>query len=299
MSKWPIVALGEVASVDRQVIRPTHIDDGTAYIGLEHIERGGRLLGSETIGDFTVASPKHKFAGEHILYGKLRPNLGKIVMPEFDGVCSTDILPIRSGEAIDKSFLFHYLSQQQMVDHATSRASGANLPRLSPKELLNFAIPLPPMDEQRRIAAILDQAQTIKRMRKQSWSKRGDLQRALFEKYFESGDWPVKPLGEVVANGSAVTYGIVQAGPEFAGGVPYIRTGDLVDGNIATRELRKTDPAIAARFGRSKVNTGDIVMSIRATVGTTAMVPPALDGANLTQGTARIAPSEIARSMGQ
>ena len=93
-------------------------------------------------------------------------------------------------------------------------------------------------------------------------------------------------------SGTIVTYGIVQAGEETANGVPYIRTGDIVASEIAARQLRRTAPKIAAQYARSRVRTGDIVMSIRATVGTTAVVPPELDGANLTQGTARIAPSE-------
>ena len=92
--------------------------------------------------------------------------------------------------------------------------------------------------------------------------------------------------------GTDVTYGIVQAGEEFPGGIPYIRTGDIVDGEIDVSALRHTDPAIASRFIRSTVRTGEIIMSIRATVGTTAVVPTCLDGANLTQGTARVAPGK-------
>jgi type I restriction enzyme S subunit len=103
---------------------------------------------------------------------------------------------------------------------------------------------------------------------------------------------PVFELKDVVKKGTIITYGIVQAGPEFPGGIPYIRTGDLTDGHIRTEGLKRTDPAISARFSRSRVDAGDIVMSIRATVGTTAVVPTALAGANLTQGTARIAPGE-------
>jgi type I restriction enzyme, S subunit len=56
--------------------------------------------------------------------------------------------------------------------------------------------------------------------------------------------------------------------------------------------LRHTDPEVAGKFRRSRVEAGDIVMSIRATVGTTALVPQELAGANLTQGTARIAPGK-------
>ena len=100
------------------------------------------------------------------------------------------------------------------------------------------------------------------------------------------------PLAEAVQAGTDVTYGIVQAGEEYPGGVPYIRTGDIVDGEIDVSALRHTNPAIARRFTRSMVRAGEIVMSIRATVGTTAVVPVCLDGANLTQGTARVAPGE-------
>ena len=100
--------------------------------------------------------------------------------------------------------------------------------------------------------------------------------------------WDIRQLREVVREGTIVTYGIVQAGEEFPGCVPYIRTGDIVDGVIKQNGLRHTDPEIAAKFGRSRVEAGDIVISIRATVGTTALVPPELEGANLTQGTAKI-----------
>ena len=76
--------------------------------------------------------------------------------------------------------------------------------------------------------------------------------------------------------------------------MPYIRTGDIENGQIKLQNLRRTSPAIAEKFERSTVRAGDIVMSIRATVGTTAFVPNDLDGANLTQGTARISPSDRA-----
>ena len=104
--------------------------------------------------------------------------------------------------------------------------------------------------------------------------------------------WPVVRLEEVVRSGTIITYGIVQAGSEYPDGIPYIRTGDIVDGEVQCSGLRHTDPSIAARFARSRVQSGEIVMSIRATVGTTALVPAALDGANLTQGTARVAPGD-------
>lgn len=118
-----MVPLGAIALIERNTIAPQAIPAGTPYVGLEHIERGGRLIGHEVIGDFSVASSKFRFGPDHILYGKLRPNLGKITRPSFGGVCSTDILPIRPGSHVDRDYLAHYLAQPRMIDHAASRAT--------------------------------------------------------------------------------------------------------------------------------------------------------------------------------
>lgn len=189
-------------------------------------------------------------------------------------------------------FLYYWLRKNR--PYLESLGNGATFKELSKAVVSRVEISLPPLAEQRRIAEVLDQAETLRAKRRATLTDLDTLTRALFFDLF--GDpainpksWPVRQLQGVVKHGTIVTYGIVQAGEEFPGGVPYIRTGDLVDGEIVQKGLRHTDPQIAAKFARSRVNSGDIVMSIRATVGTTALVPPELDGANLTQGTARIA----------
>jgi type I restriction enzyme S subunit len=168
----------------------------------------------------------------------------------------------------------------------------AAVPGLNREDAYRLSLPLPPLPEQRRIAAILDQADQLRVMQKRALAQVELVPDALFERVFgeEAHQVQLRPLGVLVAAGTSVTYGIVQAGPETPGGVPYIRTGDLVDGHIRAEGLRHTTREIAQRFPRSTVNAGEIVMSIRATVGTTALVPIELHGANLTQGTARIAP---------
>jgi type I restriction enzyme S subunit len=105
-------------------------------------------------------------------------------------------------------------------------------------------------------------------------------------------DWEVYTLGECVRPDAPITYGIVQAGSHVEGGVPYIRTGDMAGDRLSVEGLLRTSPQIAASYRRSEVRTGEIVCAIRATVGKVLEVPPELDGANLTQGTARIAPRE-------
>lgn len=98
--------------------------------------------------------------------------------------------------------------------------------------------------------------------------------------------WRSIPLSEVALK--KIVYGIVQAGPHDPDGVPYLKSSD-VGGLIDTDGLQRTSPAIHAKFRRSRVVPGDIVISLRGNTGVTSVVPPTLPEANLTQGTARIA----------
>lgn len=98
-------------------------------------------------------------------------------------------------------------------------------------------------------------------------------------------DWKSIPLSEVAR--SKIVYGIVQAGPHVANGVPYLKSSD-VGGQINADGLQCTSPDIHARYRRSAVRPGDIVISLRGNTGSTSMVPKGLPEANLTQGTARI-----------
>jgi type I restriction enzyme S subunit len=102
--------------------------------------------------------------------------------------------------------------------------------------------------------------------------------------------WEIKQLKHVVDPNSSITYGIVQAGPEFLGGVPYIRTSDMSADELPISGYPLTSPEIDESYARSRVRPGDIVMSIRASVGKCLPVPEDLSVANLTQGTAKVSP---------
>lgn len=100
-------------------------------------------------------------------------------------------------------------------------------------------------------------------------------------------NWPMLPLADVVRDDKPIVYGIVQAGPECPGGVPYIKSTD-VRGAFDPYSLSRTSREIADRYRRSIVRPGDIVFSLRGNIGELCIVPAELGEANLTQGTARI-----------
>lgn len=102
--------------------------------------------------------------------------------------------------------------------------------------------------------------------------------------------WEVKPLSEITKE--KISYGIVQAGPHDPDGVPYIKSSD-VRGVIESERLKRTSEEIHYKYRRSAVHPGDIVFSLRGNIGESAIVPPELPEANLTQGTARISVSGL------
>ncbi len=190
----------------------------------------------------------------------------------------------------------HYLVRVLENYNVSSFITGTTRAKLTKSDAMRIPVPLPSLPEQQRIADVLDRADALRANRREALALLEELPQSIFLDMFgrhsSRTSWPLDELQSVVRKGTLVTYGIVQAGDEVEGGVPYIRTGDLVDGEIRLDGLRHTAPEIASKFQRSNVVAGDLVISIRATVGTTAMVPAVLTGANLTQGTARIAPGD-------
>ena len=199
---WPQVVLGDVIRVMRSGISPEAIKGGTTYVGLEHIDSAGSFNGVRAVDPGELASTKFSFSDRHVLFGKLRPYLRKTARPDFNGVCSTDILPLEPGSRVDRDYLFHALRRQCFVDEVTSLCAGANLPRISPKVLASLTLPLPPLAEQRRIAAILDKADALRAKRREAIAKLDQLLQSVFLDMF--GDpvtnpkgWPETSFGEM------------------------------------------------------------------------------------------------------
>ena len=104
--------------------------------------------------------------------------------------------------------------------------------------------------------------------------------------YEESGK--VITIEEMVRPDRPVTYGIVKAGTNVDGGVPVVRVKDFTDGSVHTDDLLHTKPELNAKYLRSTLLEGDILLSIGGTIGRVAIVPKEIVGANITQHTARI-----------
>ena len=267
MSEWKSVLLHEVATIERNAVGASEIKNATTYVGLENIESGGELIGVREVDEGELASNKFTFTDRHVLYGKLRPYLAKIARPSFSGICSTDILPLLPGEKLDRSYLAHFLLQPAMVDFANSRATGANLPRLSPRSLAEFSIPLPALPEQRRIAEILDRAEALRAKRRAALVQLDSLTQSIFLHIFgdprlNPHDWKLyqlKELGRVKTGGTPPS---AKSGM-FDGPIPFVTPGDLESESTVKRTLTKdgADEVVTVREGST------FVCCIGATIG--------------------------------
>lgn len=175
-------------------------------------------------------------------------------------------------------------------------------------------LPLPPAEEQEEIVRFLDHADRRIRRYVRAKERLVDLleeqKRAVIHRAVTRGLDPdvemkesgVEWLGEVPAHWEVtrllsltnpnrpIMYGIVLPGPDVSDGVPIIKGGNCEPGKLQLDLMSRTSREIESRYVRSRVRSQDLVISIRGGVGATQVVPAELEGANLTQDAARIAP---------
>lgn len=190
--------LGDVCEYDRT----QRVHRGLPYVGMEHIESDtGRFVGSRD--PVQVKSNTFHFTSTHVLYGRLRPYLNKVLAPDFDGHCSTEIFPLLPRKELSREFLRYWISSDEVCERINRTCSGARMPRANMEEVLKFEIPLPPLPEQNRIVRILDESCARISSARANFEKNRRNARELFESEREyvfkrQGDgWAEKPLSDL------------------------------------------------------------------------------------------------------
>jgi type I restriction enzyme S subunit len=131
--------------------------------------------------------------------------------------------------------------------------NGSTRSKLTKAQAERIPIPLPPLDEQRRIATILDKADALRRKRKRTLGLLDSLTQSIFVEMFgdpieNSKQLPTATLEEVVSSSRKITYGILKPGPDHAGGIAYVRVVDIRNSLIDVAGLKRTTAAIASEY---------------------------------------------------
>ena len=204
ISPWPMVKLGEVCTQDRKSI------DGKnkkarelPYIGLEDIEKNTGKINIRPDANNLGKSNCYLFDNRHILYGKLRPYLNKVAMPDFMGRCTTEAIPFLLQDNMARKFVVLFLRTNKVVEWSMGKTTGTRMPRADIKRLLEFKIPLPPLKTQKEIVAVLDGTFSGIDMAVANTEKNLKSCKEIFDSCLnkilanDNGKWPMVKLGEV------------------------------------------------------------------------------------------------------
>jgi type I restriction enzyme S subunit len=158
--RWARRRLGEILRLRKDIVHPYDNPNGLAtFVGLEHIESGtGARTGSVAIEMSELNGRKPRFYKNDIVYGYLRPYLNKVWIADFDGLCSVDqyVYSVDTSEA-DTTFIVWFMRSPDYLERAPIDRTPGQLPRIRTEEVATVELNLPPVTEQQRIAAALNE----------------------------------------------------------------------------------------------------------------------------------------------
>ena len=162
--EWPVVPFTEFAKIDGNMTTDYEKYADYPHIGIDSIEKGtGALKGYRTVREDGVISGKYIFTPQHIIYSKIRPNLNKVALPDFEGLCSADAYPILPNHSnCNRVFLAIALRSEYFLEYILQFSSRTNLPKVNRKEITGFRMPLPPLKLQEQFAAFVEQTDKSK-----------------------------------------------------------------------------------------------------------------------------------------
>jgi type I restriction enzyme S subunit len=161
---WDVKPFVEFAKIDATMTTEYEKYADYPHIGIDSIESvSGELKGYRTVKQDGVKSGKYIFTPAHIIYSKIRPNLNKVAIPTFEGLCSADAYPIlNNSDNCDKVFLAYVLRSELFLTYILPFSYRTNFPKVNREQISGFTMPLPPLALQNRFADFVRQADKSK-----------------------------------------------------------------------------------------------------------------------------------------
>jgi type I restriction enzyme S subunit len=292
-SSWARVAIGDVARVVSGATPKTSVP--------EYWD-----------GNLPWATPKDLSS----LASKVLPRTGRMITPEGLASCAAEVLPAGSvllssrapiglvaintlpmatnqgfkslvpSARLDSSYLFWWLRAHRSSLEALG--NGATFKEISKATVQRVEIPLPPLDEQRRIANVLDRIDSIRGKRARSRVLIDALEFAALRNAVSFSRGTGCRLDELVDGDDRINYGVVQPGADVSNGVPLIRISDLKNSRVDRSSIKLIDPVIERSYARSRVRGSEILVGCVGSVGKVALTGPADVGSNVARAVSRV-----------
>jgi type I restriction enzyme S subunit len=198
-----------------------------------------------------------------------------------EGWLNQHIFNVHMGDEMLPAFFIHQVNSK--LNELIAKAhGGVGLQHITKGALSSVSVVVPPLAEQGRIVNLLDRADSFRKLRAQADSRTPSLIPAVFHKMFGDGQsFTTKSLIELVDASRGISYGVVQRGNHFPGGVPLVRISDFGRNVFDPQDIVSVEPNISAQYRRTVLAGGELVVSIRGTVGRVAIVPAEAKGWNV------------------
>ena len=296
---WPEVALGETCAFQnggtpsKKV--PAYFGGDIPWLTGADIEGPSAGACRTFLTDAGIEASPACVVPEGTILLVTRTGVGKVAIANRTLSFSQDITALTPNPTqLDRKYLLRFLQTEAGRFKAESR--GATIKGITREVVASTKIPLPPLDEQRRIAAILDKADEVRSKRKAALATLETLSQAIFIEMF--GDPVTNPMGwertslrqltDVITKGTTPT----SVGLDFAeDGVPFLRVQDLMNPVInGSSSSKYVTPEVHEELKRSRIEPGDVLLSIAGTIGRCAVVHDSAPPMNCNQAVAIIRP---------
>ena len=286
---WEVRPLGEVCRFKppkaeaKRKLEPT---DDVSFVPMNDLGiRRKRLDHSETRPLSKVAGSYTYFADGDVLLAKITPCFenGKLGiardLTNGVGFGSSEFVVMRPEPEIDAEYLFYFLCRDEFRDAGANVMSGAVGHKRVPKEFVEtLPIPLPPLEEQRRIVAVLDAAhEALDRARANIEANLADVEEALssvIESKLEEAEGEVRTLAQLLSDGWIAGHLDGNHGSDYprkeefvADGVPYISANCFTANGLSLKRAKFLTPDRADKIRKGIARNGDVIFAHNATVG--------------------------------
>ncbi len=183
---WEICPFADFAKIDTIMIHNFKGYEDYPHIGIDSIEKEtGNILNYRTVKEDGVISGKYLFTSDHIIYSKIRPNLNKVALPDFKGVCSADAYPILpNGERCNRVFLAYTMRSPVFLNYILAFSNRTNLPKVNKIQVEGFHCPMPDIVLQEQFASFVHQIDKLKLICQKALNETQLLFDSLMQKYF-------------------------------------------------------------------------------------------------------------------
>jgi type I restriction enzyme S subunit len=284
---WPLVRLADVCSKisDGTHQAPNWATNGVPFLFVSNVRNGSisfdtnKFVSKDEYQKLTKHSPIE--AGD-VLYTAVGSYGNSAVVPRGKTfVFQRHIAHIKPNHnLLDAAYLSQMLETPSVRQQADRVARGVAQKTVTLSSLRKFQIHLPPLPEQRRIAAILEKADELRRKRKRALDLLDSLTQSIFLEMF--GDpvsnpkgWRERPLADFESFLTSGSRGWAKYYSQS--GKAFIRIQNLQQGELSTNDVQYVDAPNSAEARRTTVRSGDVLISITADLGRTAVVPDSLD----------------------